>query len=81
MWFKSWNFPAVVLIYAPLSLADDWQIERASNVFFLGDVINIEASVIQANHMPLRVFVDTCVATLDPDMKAVPSYAFIENKG
>ncbi|KAJ8380453.1 hypothetical protein SKAU_G00012310 [Synaphobranchus kaupii] len=64
-----------------LYAADDWQLGRASNVFFLGDFINIEASVVQANHVPLRVFVDTCVATLDPDMNAVPSYAFIENKG
>ena len=62
-------------------LVDDWQLERASNVFFLGDLINIEASVVQANHVPLRVFVDTCVATLAPDMNAVPSYAFIEDKG
>ena len=68
-------------ISAPLFLVDDWQLEGASNVFFLGHVINIEASVLQANHIPLRVFVDTCVANLAPDMNAVPSYAFIENKG
>ncbi|KAJ8339451.1 hypothetical protein SKAU_G00362370 [Synaphobranchus kaupii] len=60
-------------------MADDWQLERASNVFFLGDLF--EASVVQANHMPFRVFVDTCVATLDPDMNSVPSYAFIDKKG
>ncbi|KAJ8335763.1 hypothetical protein SKAU_G00391050 [Synaphobranchus kaupii] len=70
-----------LLMFSLRLMADDWRLERASNVFFLGDLINIEASVVQANHMPLRVFVDTCVATLDPDMNAVPSYAFIENKG
>ncbi|KAJ8286357.1 hypothetical protein GJAV_G00037730 [Gymnothorax javanicus] len=62
-------------------MTDNWQMERASNVFFLGDLIRIEASVIQAQHVPLRVFVDSCVATLDPDMNAVPRYPFIENKG
>ncbi|KAJ8339440.1 hypothetical protein SKAU_G00362260 [Synaphobranchus kaupii] len=70
-----------LLVFSLRLMADDWQLERASNVFFLGDLINIEASVVQANHMPLRVFVDTCVATLDPDMNSVPSYAFIEDKG
>nr|BCD71174.1 egg envelope protein [Nettastoma parviceps] len=70
-----------LLVFSLSSWADDWQMERASSVFFLGNVINIEASVVQANHMPLRVFVDNCIATLDPDMNAVPNYAFIENKG
>ncbi|KAJ8414115.1 hypothetical protein AAFF_G00067130 [Aldrovandia affinis] len=43
--------------------------------------MHIEASVVQANHVPLHVFVDRCVATLDPNMDAVPSYTFIENHG
>ncbi|KAJ8407527.1 hypothetical protein AAFF_G00273840 [Aldrovandia affinis] len=55
--------------------------KRSSDMFFLGDLMNIEASVIQVNHVPLRVFVDTCVATLDPNMDSVPRYAFIENQG
>ncbi|XP_035248070.1 zona pellucida sperm-binding protein 3-like [Anguilla anguilla] len=70
-----------LLVFSLRLMADNWQTERTSTVFFLGDLINIEASVVQANHVPLRVFVDTCVATLDPDMNAVPRYAFIENKG
>ncbi|KAJ8249099.1 hypothetical protein GJAV_G00231160 [Gymnothorax javanicus] len=70
-----------LLVFSLRIMDVNWQMERASNVFFLGDLINIEASVVQANHVPLRVFVDTCVATLDPDMNAVPRYAFIDNKG
>nr|BCD71176.1 egg envelope protein [Ophichthidae sp. und] len=70
-----------ILVFSLRIMDDDWQLERASNVFFLGDIIKIEASVVQANHVPLRVFVDTCVATLVPDMNAAPSYAFIENQG
>ncbi|KAJ8271202.1 hypothetical protein COCON_G00100610 [Conger conger] len=62
-------------------MADNRDLERMSNVFFLGDLINIEASVIQANHVPLRVFMDTCVATLAPSMDSVPRYEFIDHQG
>ncbi|XP_048835569.1 zona pellucida sperm-binding protein 3-like isoform X4 [Brienomyrus brachyistius] len=65
-----------------LRLMDDaWQNERASNVYFLGSVLNIEASVLVGNSQPLRVFVDSCVATLVPDVTSVPSYAFVQNSG
>ncbi|XP_072556627.1 uncharacterized protein [Paramormyrops kingsleyae] len=65
-----------------LRLMDDaWQNERASNVYFLGSVLNIEASVLVGNSQPLRVFVDSCVATLVPDVSSVPSYAFVQNSG
>ncbi|XP_061078079.1 proline-rich protein 36-like isoform X6 [Conger conger] len=70
-----------LLVFSLRIMDDNWRLERASNVFFLGDLINIEAAVVLANHVPLCVFVDTCVATLVPDMNAVPRYAFIENKG
>ncbi|KAG7461551.1 hypothetical protein MATL_G00192260 [Megalops atlanticus] len=70
-----------LLVFSLRLMTDDWQAERTSNVFFLGDMMNIEASVVQANHVPLHVFVDSCVATLVPDLNAVPRYAFIENHG
>ncbi|XP_056089295.1 zona pellucida sperm-binding protein 3-like [Rhinichthys klamathensis goyatoka] len=40
-----------------------------------------EASVKQYNHVPLRVFVDSCVATQVPDVNSLPRYSFIENYG
>ncbi len=55
--------------------------ERPSKVFFLGDVLNIQASVKQYNHVPLRIFVDHCVATTGPDVNSAPMYSFIENHG
>ncbi|KAJ8401553.1 hypothetical protein AAFF_G00378700 [Aldrovandia affinis] len=64
-----------------LRLMTDWQLGRSSNMFHLGDVMHIEASVVQANHAPLRVFVDRCMATMEPNMDAVPRYTFIENNG
>ncbi|KAJ8342387.1 hypothetical protein SKAU_G00323150 [Synaphobranchus kaupii] len=70
-----------LIMFSLRLMADDWQLERTSNVFFLGDIINIEASVIQANHVSLRVFMDTCVATLEPNMDSMPSYDFIYDQG
>lgn len=64
-----------------LLLAADWQYERAGNMYVLGDMVNIEASVMQYFHVPLRIFVDSCVATLEPNINANPRYAFIENHG
>lgn len=58
---------------------DDWLYERSSNVYFLGDPIAIEASVRVGHHMGLRVFISSCVATLDQDIYSVPRYIFIEN--
>ncbi|KAL1282791.1 hypothetical protein QQF64_001594 [Cirrhinus molitorella] len=62
-------------------MTDDWRYERPSSVYFLGDFINLEASVIRANHVPLRVFVESCAATLDPSGEATNTYTFIENSG
>ncbi|XP_023831558.1 zona pellucida sperm-binding protein 3-like [Salvelinus sp. IW2-2015] len=62
-------------------MTSDWLYERGSGVYFLGDPINIEASVRVAHHSRLRVFVSSCVATLDPDSNSVPRYVFIEHDG
>ncbi|XP_048060788.1 zona pellucida sperm-binding protein 3-like isoform X1 [Megalobrama amblycephala] len=70
-----------LLVFSLKLMTDDWRFERPSNQYFLGDFINIEASVRPYNHVPLRVFVDSCVATSIPDTSAVPRYSFIENNG
>ncbi|XP_029542827.1 zona pellucida sperm-binding protein 3-like [Oncorhynchus nerka] len=70
------------LLYFSLRLmTDNWQLERPSKEYVLGDNINFEASVVQFFHVPLRVFVDNCVATVIPNANTVPRYAFIENRG
>lgn len=82
-----WNpFSAVKIaeefLYFTLKLMmDDWQYERPIYQYFLGQVINIEATVKQFYHVPLRVFVDSCVASVSPDINSNPRYAFIENHG
>ncbi|KAJ8401728.1 hypothetical protein AAFF_G00376990 [Aldrovandia affinis] len=70
-----------ILGFALRLVTSDWHSERATNVYFLGDTIHIEASVTLDYHVPLRLFVESCVATVVPDKSSVPRYAFIENDG
>ncbi|XP_043941821.1 zona pellucida sperm-binding protein 3-like [Protopterus annectens] len=60
---------------------DDWSTPRASREFYLGDVLHIEASVSTDNHVPLRLFIDSCVATLQEDESSNPKYSIIDNYG
>ncbi|XP_005802079.1 zona pellucida sperm-binding protein 3-like [Xiphophorus maculatus] len=62
-------------------MTDDWLSERPSYQYFLGDLIRIEVTVKQYFHVPLRVYVDRCVATLSPDATSSPNYAFLDNFG
>ncbi|KAL7386031.1 hypothetical protein ABVT39_003124 [Epinephelus coioides] len=64
-----------------LLVTDDWRFGRGSYSYFLGDPIHFEVSAIIGNHMPLRVYVDHCVATATPDAEATLRYDFIENYG
>ncbi|XP_039602980.1 zona pellucida sperm-binding protein 3-like [Polypterus senegalus] len=58
----------------------DWSGPSSSNTFYLGDFINLQASVDNTNHVPLRIFVDNCVASPASDGSA-PTYTFIGNHG
>ncbi|TNN35375.1 Zona pellucida sperm-binding protein 3 [Liparis tanakae] len=64
-----------------LLMTDDWQFQRGSVSYFLGDPINFEVSAIVGHHMPLRVYVEHCVATATPDAEASLRYDFIDNFG
>lgn len=57
----------------------DWLHGGGSKVYLLGDPMNIEASVRVSQHLRLRVFIKSCVATLNPDKDSVPRYVFIDN--
>uniref|UniRef100_A0A674ICP8 Zona pellucida sperm-binding protein 3 n=1 Tax=Terrapene triunguis TaxID=2587831 RepID=A0A674ICP8_9SAUR len=59
----------------------DWSAERPSNGFQLGEVMHIQADVSTGNHLALRLFVDSCVATLGPDRDSSPRYAVIDFNG
>uniref|UniRef100_A0A8D2IU67 Zona pellucida sperm-binding protein 3 n=1 Tax=Varanus komodoensis TaxID=61221 RepID=A0A8D2IU67_VARKO len=54
---------------------------RTTNGYQLGDAMYIQAAVDTNNHMPLRLFVDRCVATLSPGRQSTPLYPIIDYKG
>ncbi|XP_069779031.1 zona pellucida sperm-binding protein 3-like [Narcine bancroftii] len=60
---------------------DGWFAERSSNVYYLGDLIHIEASVSLINHMPLKLYIDQCVASLSPSKDSTPRYTIIDFHG
>uniref|UniRef100_A0A3B4AMY0 Zona pellucida sperm-binding protein 3 n=1 Tax=Periophthalmus magnuspinnatus TaxID=409849 RepID=A0A3B4AMY0_9GOBI len=62
-------------------MTGDWQFERDSHAYYVGDPIYFEASSISGNHKPLRVFVDHCVATVTPDAEAALRYDLIDHHG
>ncbi|XP_059211420.1 zona pellucida sperm-binding protein 3-like [Centropristis striata] len=61
-------------------MTSDWSSERKSSVYFLGEVLNMEASV-DHRHLPLRLYADSCVATLTSDVTSHPRYPFIDHHG
>ncbi|CAM4537129.1 unnamed protein product [Leuciscus chuanchicus] len=60
---------------------DDWRTKRSSYVYHLGDVMNIQASFLMAEHAPFRLVMDSCVVTLEPNAASVPRYVFVQNHG
>lgn len=65
----------------PHSFAEDWSAERPFTGFQLGDVLNIQAEVGTESHVPLRLFVDSCVAALSPSTDSSPHYTIIDFNG
>ncbi|XP_074518509.1 zona pellucida sperm-binding protein 3-like [Halichoeres trimaculatus] len=61
-------------------MTDDWSSERKSSVYILGETVNMEASV-NHHHLPLRLYVNSCVATLSSDVNSYPRYPFIDHQG
>ncbi|KAJ7404372.1 Zona pellucida sperm-binding protein 3 [Pitangus sulphuratus] len=69
------------LMFSLRLMDDDWSAERLSNGFQLGESLHLQADVASEGHVPLRLFVDDCVATLSPDRNSSPRYAFIDLSG
>ncbi|XP_061652564.1 zona pellucida sperm-binding protein 3-like [Phyllopteryx taeniolatus] len=62
-------------------MTDNWQFERRSHAYFVGDPMHFEVSALVRKHKPLRVYVERCVATAGPDPHAALRYDFIERNG
>ncbi|XP_041274317.1 zona pellucida sperm-binding protein 3 [Onychostruthus taczanowskii] len=69
------------LLFSLRLMNEDWSSERDLSAFRLGDVLNIQAEVGAHSHVPLRLFVDSCVATLGPGAGSEPHYAIIDFNG
>ncbi|XP_053127746.1 zona pellucida sperm-binding protein 3-like [Hemicordylus capensis] len=69
------------LVFSLRLMNDDWSAERSSNGYQLGDVMHIQADVNTENHVALRLFIDSCVATLSPERDSTPRYTLIDYKG
>ncbi|XP_041033009.1 zona pellucida sperm-binding protein 3-like [Carcharodon carcharias] len=59
----------------------DWLTEGTTTVYYLGELIHIEASVSMTKHMPLKLYIDHCVATLSPDKDSNLRYSIIDHNG
>ncbi|KAL2102807.1 hypothetical protein ACEWY4_001975 [Coilia grayii] len=79
--FRNTNVFEAILDFSLKLMNDDWMAERASAKYFLGDVMNVEASVHQLGHVPFQVFVEKCVASSGTEREADPAYYFIEKDG
>ncbi|XP_039605846.1 zona pellucida sperm-binding protein 3-like [Polypterus senegalus] len=69
-----------VLGFSLIIMNSDWSGPSSSKIIYLGDLINLQASVDSTNHVPLQLFVDNCVASSVSDGSA-PTYTFIGNNG
>ncbi|XP_067161467.1 zona pellucida sperm-binding protein 3-like [Apteryx mantelli] len=69
------------LVFSLRLMNEDWSAERPFTGFQLGDILNIQAEVSTENHVPLRLFVDNCVAALSPDSDSSPHYSIIDFNG
>ncbi|KAM6450874.1 zona pellucida sperm-binding protein 3-like isoform 1-T1 [Liasis olivaceus] len=62
-------------------MTGDWQAERVSAQYLLGDDLHVQADIRKGNHLPLRLFIDTCMATLTPDGDSGPHYKILDFHG
>lgn len=62
-------------------LAENWSAEKMTPTFQLGDRAHLQAQVHTGSHVPLRLFVDHCVATLTPDWNTSPSHTIVDFHG
>uniref|UniRef100_A0A8B9IMX3 Zona pellucida sperm-binding protein 3 n=1 Tax=Anser cygnoides TaxID=8845 RepID=A0A8B9IMX3_ANSCY len=69
------------LVFSLRLMNEDWSAERPFTGFQLGDILNIQAEVSTESHVPLRLFVDSCVAALSPDGDSSPHYTIIDFNG
>ncbi|NXF10070.1 ZP3 protein, partial [Smithornis capensis] len=79
--FNSMLLAEEKLVFSLRLMNEDWSAERPFTGFQLGDILNIQAEVGTESHVPLRLFVDSCVAALSPGADSSPHYTIIDFNG
>nr|XP_012614948.1 zona pellucida sperm-binding protein 3 [Microcebus murinus] len=62
-------------------MEENWSTEKRSPTFHLGDTAHLQAEIHTGSHVPLRLFVDRCVATPTPDRNASPYHTIVDFHG
>ncbi|XP_057621602.1 zona pellucida sperm-binding protein 3-like [Chionomys nivalis] len=62
-------------------MEENWNTEKSSPTFHLGEVAHLQAEVQTGSHPPLQLFVDHCVATPSPDQNGSPSHTIVDFHG
>ncbi|XP_001493094.2 zona pellucida sperm-binding protein 3 [Equus przewalskii] len=79
--FQTTMFSEEKLVFSLLLMEEDWGAEKRSPTFQLGEIAHLQAEVHTGSHVPLRLFVDHCVATLTPDRNASPYHTIVDFHG
>lgn len=63
--------------------SENWNTEKSSPTFHLGEVAHLQAEVQTGSHLPLQLFVDYCVATPSPapDQNSSPYHFIVDSHG
>ncbi|KAK2507720.1 hypothetical protein MC885_018777 [Smutsia gigantea] len=69
------------LVFSLRLMDENWGAEKRSPTFQLGDTAHLQAEVHTGSHVPLRLFVDYCVATLTPDQNSSPYHNIVDFHG
>ncbi|XP_016041425.2 zona pellucida sperm-binding protein 3 [Erinaceus europaeus] len=62
-------------------MEEDWSTEKSPPTFRLGDTAHLQAQVHTGSHVPLRLFVDRCVATPTRDQTGLPHHTIVDFHG
>ncbi|NIG60991.1 zona pellucida sperm-binding protein 3 [Pontoporia blainvillei] len=79
--FRTTMFSEEKLVFSLRLMEENWSTEKMTPTFQLGDRAHLQAQVHTGSHVPLRVFVDHCVATLTPDWNTSPYHTIVDFHG
>ncbi|XP_010979034.3 zona pellucida sperm-binding protein 3 isoform X1 [Camelus dromedarius] len=79
--FRTTVFSEEKLVFSLRLMEEDWSADKMTPTFQLGDRAHLQAQVHTGSHVPLRLFVDHCVATPTPDWNTSPSHTVVDFHG